>query len=1145
MARRMSPAGDNLDARLLRHRNDPRSEDWSVLANGLAAARRWREVGEVAEARMKVAPRELDPVIILAQSWIARGDLLRAQKVLIEGARAHGKEPRVYRWLGEVLLKRGDPERAKKVLSKAKALAPADGTIASLHQRAERLSRIADDAETSIREPDDDRPTAERAITPPPEARRSAPEPRRPPPPVAKPPPRRRPPPSAPPISLDLEDEEPTTVGADLSQKLIRAMEDAKSEPPPPEIDDDSPTSMMSGLDVSPPLFENDDPFPPLDHTPPKPVSSKSRGAPDPFGDPLPAPPPVASPAPSPVDAFPPAAPEPEPEPEPFPAPLASPVEPFPASPAFPVADAPVERAPDPPASSAVGTTEDVDGLLDMMRREGLFEPPDDAPTAWAPRKSSKQRGTKVALPLGIMWGVGVALAVGGYFGWSAWVDHQEEQAAVLVEEADAAALRGDHGDLVDAERTLRQARELHPLGVEGPKVLLFVHAQRALEDGSFEPGYLRPALEKASQLELESPLTHAAEAVLQHALGRHEEGDEELEHALEAGAEDPRVLYIVGRLEQRSGGEDALEHLATAYETSPQLSAAGVALAEARADEGQLEEARSTLEAVLQTHPDHLRATLWSAYLQADDDEPEAGLARVEALEERLELGAPTDLVLSRLTAARLLRRLGRREEAREKVEEAARAGATEPRLQALVARAAQALGGLRRAQQAASAAVSGAPGVPDYRKLLAEIMVERRDGVGALRVLGQLSNDDPDVLRLSAQAAILVGGEDALNAAAEALDAHLEEQEEPSVEMRAIRIRIGVQQGQAREMLRAARELAASAPGDPIAALALGEAALEARDPDDAIEALERVVAAAPQDADGHYLLGRAQRMAADGEAAEESFRAALELQPGHSDASVALGYLLLDLGEYDAADELYQELSRRAGRAGTQRLSILGRLGRIEALLGKGAVDDAKVQLEGLRREDRERAAAQVVAARVALADERPGEAVQTLRPMANAEGASADILALYGRALLAAYETTAAREVFERAIDQDRGHPESLLGLGELFVRAGDERDALEELDAAERSLERRIRPPQLRARLLTLRGRALLERDSERAAIRALEAASEIEGAPPETFFYLGEALAGERSADARAAYERYLELAPEGPLARRARRAIR
>ena len=65
---------------------------------------------------------------------------------------------------------------------------------------------------------------------------------------------------------------------------------------------------------------------------------------------------------------------------------------------------------------------------------------------------------------------------------------------------------------------------------------------------------------------------------------------------------------------------------------------------------------------------------------------------------------------------------------------------------------------------------------------------------------------------------------------------------------------------------------------------------------------------------------------------------------------------------------------------------------------------------------------------------------------------------------------------------------------------------------------------------------------MLQRDASTARTLLREAAA-LPGAPAETHFHLGEALAAVSAPDARAAYERYLELAPTGPYASRARRA--
>ncbi|MCA9607753.1 MAG: tetratricopeptide repeat protein, partial [Myxococcales bacterium] len=739
-------------------------------------------------------------------------------------------------------------------------------------------------------------------------------------------------------------------------------------------------------------------------------------------------------------------------------------------------------------------------------------------------------------------------LVVGGYFGWQAWIEHRHQQAHALIAQATEEAYGGDHADLVDAERHLREARDFDPHDVSGPTLLLFVHAQRALEDGAFSAGYLRPAIQRAEGLESEElgAYLDAARAVLQAAEGGHEQARTRIASALEARPRDPAILYLAGRLEQRLGSDEALTHLEAASEGEESLNAPRIALAEARYDEGQADEALELLDQVLANDSEHLRARLWRAFMTSDAGEPDELLGALEQVGAQLEdHGAPTDHVVYQLTRARLLRRKGQAENAGEAVDQALGAGASEPRLLAVVAVEARRAGRLLQAERAASTAVTGAPSNTDFRKLLAEIQLSRRNGRAALATLGELSGDDPDVIEMRGEAALLLGTEEALTAAAEALDGYVSANEDASVEVRALRIRIRVQQGGEDEMLPVARALYEEAPGDPAAALALGETALRARDAASAVEALETVVTASPDDAEGHYLLGRARRMAADGEGARTAFERAIELTPEHSEAKLALGGLLLDLGDFEAADTLYAGLARSSRVSAGRAVTFAGRLGRVEALMGLGRLDDAQVQLEGIREDERDNATYRVTAARLLLARGQAGAALQQVRPLATAESPGATVLALYGDALLAARQVEPAQEAYAAAVEADSGSPEALLGQADMAVRSERERDAIELLDRVRTTLERRLRPPPLHARMHMLYGRAYLMADRTDQARRELEQAIEVPNAPAEAHFWLGEALSGSNSAEARTHYERYLELAPDGPLASRARRAVR
>jgi tetratricopeptide (TPR) repeat protein len=822
--------------------------------------------------------------------------------------------------------------------------------------------------------------------------------------------------------------------------------------------------------------------------------------------------------------------------------------------PEIPSDDAPVEIAEDVSVGADAGQREDVDAVLSMLEREGIFEAPAATPAQWAGAKESRPERTKVAAWIATAWVLTLGLAVGGYFAGRAYLDHRHAEAARLVEQARGEARAGDHERLVDAERHLREARDLDAHATSNPTLLLFVHAQRALEDGAFEVGYVRPALTRGERVGADPAYLAAARAVIAVGDGDLAAARSAVEQAIAAAPEDPFVLYVAGRVGQRLGSEQALAQLESAVQRDPELAAAAIGLAEARHDEGRHEDAIQLLEAVLGHDAQNLRARLWQAFLTADEVEVEPGLSSLTELEPRLERGAPTDVVLLQLTRARLERRAGRHEPAGAAVEAALRAGAQEPRLLGLVARAAQAEGRLLDAEMAATAAVRASPANTELRKLLASIYLDRRNGQRALETLGQLSANDPDVLLMTARASLLIGTDEALAGAIAALDAFLAEHEDASVEVRALRVRMGLQtitagaegaDEQLAALLETARTLARENPGDPLAALALGEVALRARQADEAGRALETVVAASPDDAEGHFLLGRARRLRGDAAGARQSFERAVALRPEHLEAKLALAQILLDAGEYASADTMFTELGRSAGSLQGMSLALTGRLGRVEALVGLGRLDDARVQLEGVRAEDRGLQVVALTTARVALAQRRFGDAITTVRPLADAEGAPASVIALYGEALLGVGESDAAQEAFERALGIDEASPEALVGRADLHVRGDRGREALALLDRASESLETRARPPSLRARMLMLRGRAWIAERHMPEARDALREASELAGAPAEVWFWLGEALARANSPESRAAYQRYLDSGQtDDTLAARARRAI-
>jgi cytochrome c-type biogenesis protein CcmH/NrfG len=183
----------------------------------------------------------------------------------------------------------------------------------------------------------------------------------------------------------------------------------------------------------------------------------------------------------------------------------------------------------------------------------------------------------------------------------------------------------------------------------------------------------------------------------------------------------------------------------------------------------------------------------------------------------------------------------------------------------------------------------------------------------------------------------------------------------------------------------------------------------------------------------------------------------------------------------------------------------------------------------------------------AARLALARGKPGEALTLLRPLIDAPAPKPPVLALYGDILHVAEQVDTAAGAYEAALAIDPEFPEALIGRAEIHVRAERPQDAFPLLESAQAALATRVRPPELRARLLSALGHAYVMRNKRgdlESARTALREAVQLPGATAETFFWMGESVGGKITPEARAAYQHYLEAEPSGKYADRARRAL-
>jgi tetratricopeptide (TPR) repeat protein len=159
---------------------------------------------------------------------------------------------------------------------------------------------------------------------------------------------------------------------------------------------------------------------------------------------------------------------------------------------------------------------------------------------------------------------------------------------------------------------------------------------------------------------------------------------------------------------------------------------------------------------------------------------------------------------------------------------------------------------------------------------------------------------------------------------------------------------------------------------------------------------------------------------------------------------------------------------------------------------------------------------------------------------------AELASMDPKALTerGDALHVRGQGAIAASYYRRALEIDPDYAPALVGIGWSLLRAKKYAEAMDNATRALQLARGVDARPGLEAAAIYQMGRVHFERGERDAARGLLRQSTSLPGTPPQAWFYLGEALSSDNSPAAREAYQKYLELMPEGQLASRARRAI-
>jgi tetratricopeptide (TPR) repeat protein len=119
-----------------RWQRNPDTAQTMALCEALRGGRR-PDLVEIVGSHASQQP-DVNALLAAARMYTDSGRLEDAQAVLLSAGRIAPREGDVYRWLGEVLLRRGDAERAEKVLEKALQFGSGQGA-GSLLERARSL----------------------------------------------------------------------------------------------------------------------------------------------------------------------------------------------------------------------------------------------------------------------------------------------------------------------------------------------------------------------------------------------------------------------------------------------------------------------------------------------------------------------------------------------------------------------------------------------------------------------------------------------------------------------------------------------------------------------------------------------------------------------------------------------------------------------------------------------------------------------------------------------------------------------------------------------------------------------------------------------------------------------------------------------
>ena len=550
MGFRDAAMAEPIDELVQRWKKNPSPAATIALCEALRGSPRAPLVQQVGDFATQKHAGDVGVQVAVARMYIDAHRLGDAQAVLVAVGKQAPRESSIYRWLGEVLLRRGDADRAEKVIERAIQLGSRDPEVRIWLDRARVFRPMQAKAGA--------RAVAAEV------AHAAAPRP-----------------------------QAPTQAEALPAAGLPPP---APAAPLPPRSPKGRTTAPMFGPSLPAPMLEPQ----------PAPVVFEPRSAPVQTPSPRLAPP-LPAPSPSTSGELEISVQQPLPTAPPIPKRRGPPFEAFGPQPSNgAAAPAPLRRAPSyraPADSPMVPHPRDV---LDALSLAGVFEPPTDrgaaATAAWAAALQGPKRKGSVTLVVAMVLFLGASVGVYFFYQHKRALEHV--QAEALLDTVEAQLQAGKPGDLPDTERELGQA---FLLDSRNPRAALDWTRERALvglvksgADVAFEDAMARAkevgvpeekyAFARVASFLLQGDTAGAA-AVLTRWDG--------------PAANDPWYQMLAGATLERAGDARARDRYATAAKLDPKLVVAQVAQARATATDGDAQEGMQQARSLRKTLPD------------------------------------------------------------------------------------------------------------------------------------------------------------------------------------------------------------------------------------------------------------------------------------------------------------------------------------------------------------------------------------------------------------------------------------------------------------------------------------------------------------------------------------------------------------